>query len=89
MTARSLLRLTTIVLLLAGAAVVLALGTTLVRHVAGGVSDGVWLFAWSAGFAVLLPVALTFVAVLAPVLRGSAAPAFVPNAGRKIPGAGQ
>lgn len=89
MTARPPLRLLIAALLLAGVVAVLVLGATLVRHLVGGSHAGPWLFAWSAGFAVLLPVSVTVAAVLAPVLPRRAARAVVPNAGLNIPGVGQ
>jgi hypothetical protein len=89
MTAWFPLRLLTATFLAAGAVAVLVLAATLVRHVMGGGHAGLWLFAWSAGFAVLLPVLVTVAAMLAPVLRGRATRAVIPNAGLNIPGTGQ
>ncbi|HZX80089.1 MAG TPA: hypothetical protein VFE72_03935 [Lysobacter sp.] len=78
-------RLFVVAALLAGAAGVLTLGATLVAHVASGRGAGFGLFAWSAGFAVLLPVTMMLAALPRPMPRT----AVVPNAGWKIPGAGQ
>ncbi|GAB6196784.1 hypothetical protein [Lysobacter xanthus] len=89
MTARSPLRLLTAVLLLSGSLAVLGLGTTLVRHVAAGPQAGFALFAWAVGFAVLLPVGLTVVAVLPAALGLRRVRRVVPNAGWNIPRTGQ
>ncbi|MGY3266336.1 hypothetical protein [Lysobacter sp. HA35] len=89
MTATTPLRMLTTALLLAGAVAVLTLAATLARHVAGGSHAGLWLFAWSAGFAVLLPVAVTAAAVVAPVVRRHGPRVVIPNTGWKIPGTGQ
>ncbi|GAB1594937.1 hypothetical protein [Lysobacter claricitrinus] len=89
MTATTPLRMLLTALLLIGAVAVLTLAATLARHVAGGSHAGLWLFAWSAGFAVLLPVLVTAAAVVAPVVRRHASRMVVPNTGWKIPGAGQ
>ena len=85
MTAASVLRPLATAALLAGAAGAVALGAALVGHVAGSGRAGLWLFAWSAGSAVLLPLLLT----AAALLLGGWRRAFIPNAGGTIPGAGQ
>lgn len=85
MTAASVLRPLATAALLAGAAGAVALGAALVGHVAGSGRAGLWLFAWSAGSAVLLPLLLTAAALLPAGWRR----AFVPNAGGTIPGTGQ
>ena len=88
MTAPSTLRLLTTALVLVGALAVLMLGATLVRHVAV-LHGGLVLLGWAVGFGVLLPVGV----VVAGVLAGSGLRwphrAIVPNAGWKVPGAGQ
>ena len=89
MATRPALRLLATAALLAGAAAVLVLALRLVSHVAGGPDAGLWLFAWSAGFGVLVPVLVTMAAVIAPVLPRRVARAVIPHAGWKIPGAGQ
>jgi hypothetical protein len=89
MTARSPLRLLTAALLLSGSLAVLVLGTTLVRHVAGGPHAGLALFGWAVGFAVVMPVGLTVAVVLPPALRGPRAPRIVPQTGWNIPRAGR
>lgn len=88
MTARATLRLLINALVLGAAACVLALGGVLVRHVAG-LHGAVGLLAWSMGFAVLLPVGLAAAAVLAGTVARGPAQQIVPNAGWKVPGAGQ
>ena len=88
MTATRSVRLLTAAFLLAGAALVLMLAVTLVLHVAGGARSGLWLFAWVTAFAVLVPVGAVVVAVLAPIIPVRSI-RIVPNAGWKIPRAGQ
>lgn len=89
MTARTSLRLLGTAGLLLGAAAVLVLGGTLVRQVAAAGHSRLGLFAWAAASAVALPVLLTLAAVAASLLARRPRAAAVPNAGWKIPGAGQ
>lgn len=88
MTARPALRLLSHVLVLGGASGVVALGATLIHEV-GGLRGGPMLVAWSLGFAVLLPVTLAALAILAPRAGWRPTRRIVPNAGWKVPGAGQ
>ena len=88
MTAPSTLRLLTTALVLVGAIAVLMLGATLIRHVAG-LHGGLVLFGWAVGFAVFLPLGLAVAAVVAGSGVRWPHRAIVPNAGWKVPGAGQ
>ena len=89
MTTGPTFRLLSSATLLAGAAGVLLLGARLVRHVVGAAGGGLALFAWSVAFAVLLPVLITAAALLTRVHVGRPHRSVIPNAGWKIPGAGQ
>lgn len=88
MPAHPVLRLLTALLVLTGASAVLLLGATLIRHVSG-VHGGLVLTAWAMAFAVLFPVGLATLAVLAPYAARRPARSIVPNAGWKVPRAGQ
>ncbi|AXK73415.1 hypothetical protein DWG18_14760 [Lysobacter sp. TY2-98] len=81
-------RLLTTAFVLVGAFAVLTLGATLIRHVAT-LHGGLALLGWALGFAVLLPVGVAVAAIVgASGLHWPHRP-IVPNAGLKVPGAGQ
>lgn len=82
------LRLLTTAFVLVGAIAVLMLGATLVRHVAG-LHGGLVLLGWAVGFGVLVPVGVVVAGVLAGSGLRRTGRAIVPNAGWKVPGAGQ
>ena len=52
-------------------------------------SSEFWLMAWMLGFVVLLPVGMVLLAVAGAVQRRRRPLPIIPNAGVKIPGAGQ